>query len=453
MLALALRSVRHRPGRFAATLLVLTLGAAIVTAFASLLDTAGHPAATAADEETLGTMASVAGGWCLLIVAFAATSTVAQALRQREQEVALLRSVGATPRQLTRMVAGEALTVALAASVAALPAGLLGGRALLAALQDAGQVSAAVEPRFGAAALTLGLAVPLLAAAAAALLGARKTVRAAHARAPHPGDQPAPLGRARTLAAIAFLVAGVGCGTVTATVFDGKGIDAQQTAGQASIWASLGLALLARALVTRVGTGLARTLGRHQGAAGFLTAANVRARSREMAGALMPIVVFTGIAAGCVAMQTIENGAPPAAPTATTAAEAEQIGTLNFVVVGMLALFAGIVLVNTLVAATADRRRELGQQRLIGATPREVVRMVGLEGVVLGATGVAFGTLASLATVVPYALARLDGPPPASTALVYAAVIAGAAGLTVASLVGAARRAVAAPAVAAVSGG
>ena len=63
----------------------------------------------------------------------------------------------------------------------------------------------------------------------------------------------------------------------------------------------------------------------------------------------------------------------------------------------MIALFAAIMLVNTLIAATTYRRREFGQQRLAGATRGQVLRMVGVEGVVLAVTGVLFGALASLA--------------------------------------------------------
>ena len=63
MLRLALGSVRSRAGSFSATFLVLLLGAAIVMAFASLLDTASQDGVTALDRETLVTMASVVGGW------------------------------------------------------------------------------------------------------------------------------------------------------------------------------------------------------------------------------------------------------------------------------------------------------------------------------------------------------------------------------------------------------
>src|SRR4029453_15600277 len=82
------------------------------------------------------------------------------------------------------------------------------------------------------------------------------------------------------------------------------------------------------------------------------------------------------------------------------------VETLNLVVVGMLSLFAAIMVVNTLIAATTYRRQEFGQQRLAGATPRQVRRMVLVESAVLTITGLLFGSLASLAAIVPHSGAR-----------------------------------------------
>jgi hypothetical protein len=56
---------------------------------------------------------------------------------------------------------------------------------------------------------------------------------------------------------------------------------------------------------------------------------------------------------------------------------------LNYVIVGIIAAFAAIMLVNALVAATIHRRDELGLLRLAGSTPAQARRMVALESVVL----------------------------------------------------------------------
>nr|MDT0664703.1 ABC transporter permease [Micromonospora sp. DSM 115978] len=240
----------------------------------------------------------------------------------------------------------------------------------------------------------------------AALLTARRVSRLRSQEAMFAAAVESPrLGRRRTVVASLFVLAGLNCGVVTATVFDGKGYDAMQTAGQAGIWAAVGLALFAPALVrgtVRVLAGPLRALG---GTGGYLTVLNVRQRSQAQAGAVMPIVLFTAIATGTIYMQTIENGATAAAG-ALKSEEQRTIETLNFVVVGMIAVFAAIMLVNTVISTTAYRRREFGQQRLIGSTPPQVLRMVGLESLVLVVTGVLAGSLASLVTVLPYSYAR-----------------------------------------------
>jgi putative ABC transport system permease protein len=136
-------------------------------------------------------------------------------------------------------------------------------------------------------------------------------------------------------------------------VFHGEGIDAMQTAGQASIWASIGLALLAPALVRSVTVRIGGAVERRTGVSGYLSALNIRQRGQQMATALMPIIAFTGIATGTLGMQSIENAAAPVAGTATTAAEASNIETLNLVVVGAAAIL-------TLASSLAAARRMIG---------------------------------------------------------------------------------------------
>src|SRR5882757_2243254 len=99
---LAIASVRHRRGGFVASFVSVFLGAAIVMAFASMLDTAGGPGVAYSDKTALTIVASVGGGWGAISVAFAVGTTLSVAARQRAGELALLRSVGATPGQVTR---------------------------------------------------------------------------------------------------------------------------------------------------------------------------------------------------------------------------------------------------------------------------------------------------------------------------------------------------------------
>jgi len=452
MLPIAVSSLRFRTGGFAASFLTMLLGATIVMAFASMLDTSTGANVDDDSAETLITMATVVGAWGTLIVGFAVSSTLSQTVRQRGREIALLKSVGATPRQLRRLIAGEAALLAVVAAAVAVAPAMLAGYLLLELLRDGGQVAEGVNYGFGLFAMGIGFAVTFAASTAGALIAARRISRLSATEA----LADAAAGRAgapwkRRLPAALFLISGVSNAVVTATVFHGKGVDAMQTGGQASIFVAIGLALLAPDLVPAITRRVAGRLEPLAGASGYLAGLNVRERGREMAGMLAPIVLFTGIATGTLYMQSIENGAGPAPAAEITAAEARNIEALNFVVVGMIALFAAVMLVNTLVAATLHRRREFGQQRLAGLTPGEVLRAVALEAVALVATGVLLGSLASLFTVVPYSIARTGSLVPDATVAIYLGIVAAAVALTLASSLGAARRALRAPAVEAVA--
>lgn len=451
MLGLALGSIRFRTAGFAASFVAMFLGATILMTFASLLDTGQGPNVPPESRETLMTMASIVGGWGLLIVGFAVTSTLTLSVHQRRAEMALLKTAGATPAQIGRMIVAEALILAAAAAIAAIPPAAAGGRLLLELLIDTDQVAPGVAYRFGPIALGMGLGITAIAATVAAVVTARRAGRmrtiAALAAAATDADR---MSRTRRLFAWLFLIVGIGLGVVTIIVFTGKGSDAMQSAGSASIVTAIGLALFAPALV-RAATGIvAGPLQRLGGASGYLTVLTARQRTGQLASALMPIILFTAIATGTVYMQTVENAARTVAGQAQTAEE-KNIETLNFVVVGMIAVFAAIMLVNTLTAATIHRRREFGQQRLAGATPSQILRMVGIEGVVLIIPGVLFGSIASLATIVPFTIARTDSILPDATIGIYAGIVLVAVTLTLASSLAAASRALRMPAVQAVT--
>ena len=437
MIAVALRNLRHRPGGFVATFLTAFLGATLLMGFASLIDTAAG--ADTVSGESLSTTASIGGGWCLVIVAFAVTSTLSLAVRRRTEQIALLRRIGATGPQLRRMIVGEAAVVALLASAAAVPAGLVLGRVLLELLKNTGQVAPAVDGAFGPVAFGTGFGVTLLGSVVAGIATARRT------SAP-PGSRPA-RPRLRRLGAALFLLVGANCATLTATLMDGKGIDAMQTAGQAGIWASIGLALLAPELLRLVTAVLGRPVRLLGGVAGELAVLGVHTRARQLAAAVMPVLLFTGIATGTVYMQAVEDDA---AAGQMQPAYAQDIRTLNYVVVGMITLFVAIMLVNTLIAATAARRREFAQHRLAGATRGQLTAMVALEGLLVTVTGVLGGTVAALFTVLPFGSARADRLWPDATPAAYAVIVTIAVALTGTAMVRTARHAVRGPATASI---
>lgn len=295
----------------------------------------------------------------------------------------------------------------------------------------------------------MGVGITFVSAVGAALLTARRLARGRIA------DTLADTGTGRltkkriAFAGLFFAVA-MSEVVVTVTVMKDEGSGAMATSGQADIFAALGLALLAPAIVRRVAAVLAGPLRRFGGAAGDLAVTGMLRRTNSMAAAVTPVILFTGIAVGTLYLQSTDNAAAAASGIAKTPEE-KNIETLNFVVIGMVVLFTAIMLVNTLVAATAHRRREFGQTRLVGATPRQVMHTVAVESTVQTVIGVACGSVASLFTIVPFSLVRVDSPVPEGEVWTYVAVVALAAVLTGATVATATRRTLRTPAIEAVS--
>ncbi|MEU4746806.1 FtsX-like permease family protein [Actinosynnema sp. NPDC023658] len=112
----------------------------------------------------------------------------------------------------------------------------------------------------------------------------------------------------------------------------------------------------------------------------------------------------------------------------------EQTGAwVNYLLVGMILAYTVISLVNTLVIATGERRREFALQRLIGATRGQILRMVGVESVVISLGGVIPGAIVSLVTLVPFAIALDWTFWPRGPVGIYLVVVGSATGLTLLS--------------------
>ncbi|MFD8042297.1 FtsX-like permease family protein [Streptomyces chartreusis] len=433
MFMLSLRSIRHRPGRFLATLLSAFLGAVIIMTFNSMHDTAAQDGVDSTSAETLSTAAGVVGGYGTLLVFFAVASTLTVNVRQRAAELELLRCSGATPAQLKRMVVGEAVVVALVGAALAIGPAMLGGRALLDLFQDSGQVAGSVPHDFGPIALISGIDITLLASAGAAFLAVRRATRGQEKR-----------GGARKFLACAALLAGAA--SVTST-FAFSGSDAALMAPPAygAILLSVGFALLAPRLLEGVLNRLPLS-----GASGWLAVRNLRERAGHLSGILMSLILFTAVATATLTMQAVESDTVEALGI-TKSIDDKTLETLNFTVVGIIVVFVCVMLVNSLYAATSYRSREFGQQRLAGATPGQVLGTVGVEGLILTVTGVVFGALAALAGIIPFTVVRSDEVLPGEVYGIGLAVVAVAAAVTLGTGLVTARRMLRTPAVGAVA--
>ncbi|WP_433478929.1 FtsX-like permease family protein [Spirillospora sp. CA-142024] len=108
--------------------------------------------------------------------------------------------------------------------------------------------------------------------------------------------------------------------------------------------------------------------------------------------------------------------------------EVELQGFVSRLVVAAITGFILIGLVTTLALATAARRREFALLRLVGATRRQVLRMLRLEAVIVLGTGIAAGALIAAVTLPAFAAAVTGLPLPSIPPLTCAAVLAAVAG-------------------------
>lgn len=412
MIALALRSLNARRTSFASTFLSLVLAAALIGSFASLIESGTQPGLANGDQETLIVMGLVVGSWGALIALFSLTSTLGIAIRQRDVEIGLLRTIGTTPRQARRMIRFETAALAVVGTALGAAVAWAGGAALLGLLRSNGAVSPTVEYVGGPLPLaSTAVGLTLVSLLAASIAGRRTTSGPARLAIAEGESGLAPMRRWRVVIGIVLVAQGIGMGVVTLTVTRNSTdpYAPMQTAGTAAIVASIGLAALAPVLL-RWAALVLRPLLLLGGAPSQLAAFNASRRAALLSGALGPVIVFTATTAGVLMLVGIDGRT--LAAIVPDQQEAHTITLLNYVITGMIALFAAIMVLNALVAVTHQRRGEFDRLRLAGATPDQVRRSVSVEGGLVAVVGVVLGLLAATVTVVPYSVARHEGVVP-----------------------------------------
>ncbi|MFI5801771.1 FtsX-like permease family protein [Streptomyces sp. NPDC051561] len=257
------------------------------------------------------------GGIAAMTAIFVVMGTIALAVTQRAREFALLRAIGATPKQIRRTIATEAMMLAPAAGLL----GAIPGYALANWWFGELLTRGAVPPQLT---LTTG-PLPIAAAVLLSTLAALGAGRAA-ARRPanlRPGQAlgeasltpPGP-GKVRIGFGVAFCAGGVSLAAV-----------ASQLSGDAAATTALGVVMcfltgvaLLGPLIARAAT---RVLGlplRAAGAPGSLAADNSAANARRLASAITPLVMVIAFCGTLVFMQTsIREASARNVETAVTA--------------------------------------------------------------------------------------------------------------------------------------
>ncbi|MET9861009.1 FtsX-like permease family protein [Streptomyces smyrnaeus] len=437
---LARASVRARPGAFTGVFSVLVLSATVVTASVAMLRTASR----IPRGETREAVSTMGAGFTVVTVylsIFVIAQVMALTVAARARENAVLRAVGALPWQIRRMVATEALWVALPA----LPVGYGLGRVLAYGWRN-GMAANGLLPH--GVPLTVGWP-PALAAAGVLVVtsqlgGLLAAHRAARARPVDALGDSAGAGRGITATGV---VRGVGavlalCGAAVLTAITAAG--PREEVGE-----HLPLVLLAHLVgVGFAGLAIGRTAARllavpvrlvtapralGGGAAAELAFAQARAESRRLSSAVTPValvVAFTLVKLAALASVT-------------------EPSWVDLFATVLYAAFAAFAAANTMVLLSAERRREVALLRAVGAGAGQVARMLVVEAVTVSCAGFGCGAAVALAVTLPLgdaAGAPLSSLPPTTWLGTAAGVLALALAATLAPLPGHLRRASGPPA-------
>ncbi|MFF0308998.1 FtsX-like permease family protein [Streptosporangium sp. NPDC004379] len=434
MIRIAARSLAHHRTSAVTTGLVALVGTVLVTGMMCLLGTGLAASTVAADRPFLVQFPLIMGGWAVSIVLFAMVSTISVALTGRAAEIAGIRLIGASPRQVQRMLVIETAAVTAITALPGLAIGYLVGWIVTRSIHSAGLTDAASVFAPGVLLPALGVLIVLAASVLAAWVGSRSL---AH-RSPVADASPPPRrrtgrhpGRRRRIAAAITIAAGL---TSSAAVFAMDPADVLTTAmtGPGCVLVAVGLCVLAPELIATANTTLNALRSAHAAAPSHLAAINLSAAPDRMRPAVTFLTLFVSVAAGTLSMQGIENGVGTANSTA------QVLATINYFVVALIAAFMAIALTNNLVASITQRRPEFAVMSLIGSTDAQTQRMLVREVGAATAVSVIAGSTGAFITVLPFAIVKTGDPLQAAAPLPYAVTIVIGVGVTfgVTSLVG-----------------
>lgn len=259
---------------------------------------------TADLEESFGfirTALLVFGGIALFVGAFVIYNTFTITVAQRTRELALLRTLGASRRQVLRSVVLEAGLIGLLASILGLLGGLLLAPGLRALLKVMGADLPATDSVIAARTIVVALVVGILVTVLASLVPALRATKIAPMIALREGLTAEPR-RGRGRIAIAALLCLAGGAILGYGLFGGaSGSAAAATLGGGAVLVFLGVALLSPQLVRPLAWVIGAPMQRFAGVSGRLARENATrnpARTAATAAALMigvALVAFVSI--------------------------------------------------------------------------------------------------------------------------------------------------------------
>lgn len=264
---------------------------------------AEHP--EAAERESLVALAGSFGGIATMTMMFVVASTLTLVAQHRHRELALMRTIGATPGQVRRMVLVETLLISVPGAIAGCIPGAFLGEFLFDKLAAHGVSSPYVVFHQGLLPMVTGVGAALIASVGAAVIAGRRAGKARPVEAlSEAGLQRRWFGWIRFVSGMLFLAGAGALVIVTGTVMAGP--LASATAGPAVLCWAIGIALLGPGIIKLIVGVLRYPLRAVTGVNGRLATYNVSARTTALSSAVMPVMLATGIATAFLYMQTTQ---------------------------------------------------------------------------------------------------------------------------------------------------
>lgn len=326
MFALSRATLAERWSLFVGAVLSVALGVALVQSSLLLLLTAATsraPSGASAIEVTAHaasttvsiTVLAVTLAFAAFLAFFIIGTTFAFTIDQRGRDIALLRLVGASRRQVKRLLLSEAASLGLLGAIVGVPLGVVVVSVHAALLAHLGLVPAGFtahwQPWVPGASAATGIAL----AVGGALIATRRAAAIAPLSALRDGDESAPvMTRARWIVAALF-----GAGAVALLVLApvGGAAGGQAMAMNVSIAAAIALTAAAPLLVPLA----ARLIPSGRSAVlPLLARASLRDNVRRSASTAAPLVILVGILVGQpIALLSFASAGAAEASSSTTA--------------------------------------------------------------------------------------------------------------------------------------
>jgi putative ABC transport system permease protein len=288
-----------------------------------------HAVQDATDLAGLAAFLGTATLLCGCVCAYLTACAFGRAVAQRRRELALLRTVGATPGQVIRLVCAEALIVGVLGSAAGCLLGMVAAPSLAAWMARHGLAppwfSVHLTGRY-LASLTLALLGGIAISLCSALLGSARTgrIRPLQALSEATGE-PTAIALNRWLPGAGLLLSGSALAMALVFAFP-NGVTDLKTDITLALLTVGGTSLLAPVFLRPLAHITTWPLHRHPSAVTTLTRADLLARSRRAAAVVGPVLITVGLAATIL-------GATGTTTAAQNDDARDQAGSARFVVV------------------------------------------------------------------------------------------------------------------------